>query len=716
MVKELEDRLDKLVGLKGQELDNAKKLIIAQKDSIPVTKKLRQERLIELAELRKKVKGDRELLREIDNQSKSLKNVNKAYDDQVSRLRKVGSSLMGFGKAAAAGEGSISAFTDNLRGFNAIANSIVNLGNRLDTNIETFRGLAETGASFGQSIVELRRASADAALPLDDFAALVRDNAVNLAALYGSTTEGAKRVAQLAAGFREANINALAPLGFTIDEINDTLLQNLERQRRTFNFEGRADKSNMASALAYAQQLDRLAKLTGVQRRELQAQVDQQMSNERFQAMLAGTTRETGQRLETFAATIGAISPELAEGFQDLIANAGVPVTEAALALVQNMPEARFAVQNLISGLTTAEGALTSVRDASVRSQDRFRKATVTGQVEFLRLQSGIIKLGSTALDVNAVMAEQAAMTPELTQGLTTFQNATKVLSSQFQRIETELLAAFGPALGGLAQATQGLMGGVAKMVGMIAQIPALTAPLILGGIVGIYLFDKVAQAGIITAGTYSALRLWGPMGPMGAGQGGVLGRIGKTAGKVGKFGATRILPAAGAALGVGSSLMMMSSKDEETRKKGKWGLGGAMAGAAMGAAIGSVIPGLGTVVGGLIGAGLGSMGGQAVGSRQIGTMNATGKAFEPVTRNSTVHSGERVLSKLEAANVSQFDTKPLEKIMSSAVAELTNTGRDNKNILRVLNTQVAIQDRTRKATEDGIRVQRNATGTYLTT
>ena len=209
MDRELEDRLDKLVGLKGQELDNAKKLIIAQKDSIPVTRKLRQERLIELAELRKKVKGDKELLREIDNQSKSLKNVNKAYDEQVSRLRKVGSSLLGFGKAAAAGEGSISAFTDNLRGFNAIADSIVNLGNRLDTNIETFRGLAETGASFGQSIVELRRASADAALPLDDFAALVRDNAINLAALYGSTTEGAKRVAQLAAGFREANINAL---------------------------------------------------------------------------------------------------------------------------------------------------------------------------------------------------------------------------------------------------------------------------------------------------------------------------------------------------------------------------------------------------------------------------------------------------------------------------------------------------------------------------
>ena len=318
------------------------------------------------------VKRERQKLRQFNKSSaeygklsaildKSIDIHEKNVEAQIKHKKAVESvtrSVFGFGRAMATGEGSISAFTDNLKGFNAITDSIVNLGNRLDTNIETFRGLAETGASFGQSIVELRRASADAALPLDDFAALVRDNAVNLAALFGSTTEGAKRVAQLAAGFRSANIDALAPLGFTVDEINETLLQNLERQRRTFNFEGRADKSNMASALAYAQQLDRLAKLTGIQRKELQAQVEQQMSNERFQAMLAGQTRETGQRLETFAATVGSISPELAEGFQDLIANAGVPVTEAALSLVQNMPEARFAVQNLISGLTTAEEAL----------------------------------------------------------------------------------------------------------------------------------------------------------------------------------------------------------------------------------------------------------------------------------------------------------------------------------------------------------------------
>ena len=170
------------------------------------------------------------------------------------------------------------------------------------------------------------------------------------------------------------------------------------------------------------------------------------------------------------------------------------------------MPEARFAVQNLISGLTTSEEALMSIRNAAVRSQDRFRKATVTGTVEFLRLQKGIVDLGSRNYDLNAIMAEQGATATSLTQGLTTFQDATKRLSGQFQKIETGLLASFGPALGGLSRGLQGIMGGLGGIAQILAGVPALTGTALAGIIVGRYLFDKATQAAIITGGTYTAL------------------------------------------------------------------------------------------------------------------------------------------------------------------------------------------------------------------
>ena len=429
--------------------------------------------------------------KEIDKREKKIEQDEKILEQS----KKLGESFIGLGKAAFAGEGSISAFTDNVKGLGL-------LGNRLDVNIETFRQLSQTGANFGQSIVELRTAAASAALPLDDFAELVANNSQNLAALFGSTTQGAKAIAQLGAQTRELGIDRLAPLGLTVDEINETLLLNLDSQRRTGVLNRLTDTQRAESAINFAEQLDRLAKLTGQQRDELRAQIEQQQSNERFQAALQGVTDETRQRLQAFAGTVAGISPELAEGFQDLIANAGVPVTESALALVQNIPGARAVINDLISGVVDSEQALVRIRDISAGSIDRFRQATVTGQVEFLRLQGGIINLGRRITDTGAVFDEQNRSATSLVQGLTTFEQATKVLASQFQQIETGLLQAFGPALGGLMRGIQTSFGAGGAIATALGKAPGLTAGLITAGLAGKFLFTEAKNIAIIAAGT----------------------------------------------------------------------------------------------------------------------------------------------------------------------------------------------------------------------
>ena len=692
------------------------------KENIPSREQIREKAKIlveskkNINEIREEIKKRKQLAKGNTEATKIVNQFSEAVEDSIDAhkkyeksLRNVGSAVLGFGRAAATGEGSISAFTDNLKGFNVIGDAFANIGNRLDTNIETFRQLAQTGANFGQSIVQMREAAGQALLPLDDFAQLVGQNANNLAALFGSTTEGARRIAELSERFRTTSVQSLAPLGFTVDEINETLLLNLERQRRTFNFDANARQQNVASAMNLAKQLDRLAKLTGTQREELQAQIEAGMANERFLAFLGGQTDEVATRMQAFSGTIGAIAPDLNEGFQDLIANAGIPVTDAALALVQNMPEARVAVQNLISGLTTSEEALMSIRNAAVRSQDRFRQATVTGTVEFLRLQKGIVDLGSRNYDLNAIMAEQGATATSLTQGLTTFQDATKRLSGQFQKIETGLLSAFGPALGGLVTGLQGLMGGLGGIVSVLAKMPALTGTAIAGIIVGRYMFDKATQIGIIAAGT-----------AIGTGKlSGLLGRMGGAAGKVGKFGLTRALPAVGAIMGIGSSAGMLMDKDKSNDAAGKGGLAGAAAGAATGAALGSIIPGLGTIVGGLIGAGLGAFGGQAIGGaigkKAFGGPIDVGKSYLVGERGPEVvtpGTSGTVTATTDLAKV--FSTELLETKMASMVTELNTANKTLTSMVDGVNTLVSVNNKTRKATEDNVRATKNATGNVL--
>ena len=175
----------------------------------------------------------------------------------------------------------------------------------------------------------------------------------NLAALFGSTTAGAKEIATLGRVTRELGIDRLAPLGFTVDEINETLLLNLDSQRRTGVANQLTDQQRVNSAINFAEELDRLAKLTGAQRDELRSQIEQQQSNERFQVALQGQTEETRRRLQGFAGTIGNIAPGLNEGFQDLIANAGVPVAccSALLSYTELIAvEDRIAIGNLHRG------------------------------------------------------------------------------------------------------------------------------------------------------------------------------------------------------------------------------------------------------------------------------------------------------------------------------------------------------------------------------
>jgi hypothetical protein len=644
-------------------------------------------------------KYDTDAYKQIAKEIKSKEKLIESNEKLVDVTKKIGKSFVGLGKAAFEGQGSISAFTDNVKGLGLI-------GNRLDVNIETFRQLSQTGANFGKSIVDLRLAAGEAALPLDDFAKLVAGNSNNLAALFGSTTKGAKEIATLGRITREVGIDRLAPLGFTVDEINETLLLNLDSQRRTGVLDQLTNKQRRNSAIDFAEELDRLAKLTGAQRDELRSQIESQQSNERFQVALQGQTEETRRRLQGFAATVGNIAPGLNEGFQDLIANAGVPVTESAMALVQNIPGARDVINDLISGVVSSEQALGRIRDLSTQSVNRFGAATVTGQVEFLRLQGDIINLGRRIVDVDGVFQEQEQSVSSLVSNLTSFEQATKVLSSQFQGIETGLLKAFGPALGGLVGMMKSAFGAGGAVAGALAKAPGLTAGLLIAGLSGKLLYDAAKQTSIVAAGTrLGTAHLKGGMGGL-FGKGGA-GR--SAAGLAGKG----VGGPAGIGIGVGG---VSQAGSAETTGGKVMGVGqAAIGGALTGAMIGSIVPLVGTAVGAAIGGALGGASGLYAASqnkRAFGGPMDAGKTYLTGERGpEMITAGTKSTVTANQDLKSTFDTSALETKMTSMTAELNNANKALTSMVNGVNTLVAVESRALKAVETTARKDRNQVG-----
>jgi len=712
IIKDLQEIADSGGSGRGGASSTEKKAAIESKRLVELAKKinksdeesLKQKKSL-LEQARNQFKIGTERYNQIEKQVKVQDDLIKASQQLRDITNKVGKSFVGLGKAAFEGQGSISAFTDNVKGLGI-------LGNRLDVNIETFRQLSQTGANFGKSIVDLRLAAGEAALPLDDFAKLVASNSNNLAALFGSTTKGAKEIARLGAETRRLGIDRLAPLGFTVDEINETLLLNLDSQRRTGVLNRLTETQRVNSAINFALELDKLAKLTGAQRQDLMNEIEAQKANERFQVSLQNVTEETRQRLQGFAGAVSKAAPGLTEGIQDLIASGGRPITEASIELIQNIPQLRGVIQDLVSGTSSSGEALQAFSDLVPGSVERFAAATVTGMVPFTRLQGPLLEFRDRMLDLNGVNDEQEAKVSSLVSNLTSFEQATKVLASQFQGIETALLKAFGPALGGLVGGIQSAFGASGYVAKALAGAPGLTATLISGALIGKVLFGPATQILTTAKGVAMGIKMSGGAGMGQSFMGKAKGSFGgTTAGGIGlgKGGIGSKLLRGGGLVGAGLGAAGAVGNLMDNDKTNNAGAYGTLAGTALGAFFGPLGMMAGGAIGGMAGDALGGMFG---GKRAFGGGMDAGKTYLTGERGpEMITAGTSSTATANNDLKSTFNTEALESKMSGMMIELSTANKTLASMVNGVNTLVAVESRALKAVETTARKDRNQVG-----
>jgi hypothetical protein len=366
----------------------------------------------------------------------------------------------------------------------------------------------------------------------------------------------------------------------------------------------------------------------------------------------------------------------------------------------------------------SAEQALGQIRDASTASISRFSKATVTGQVEFLRFQGDIINLGRRIVDVDGVFQEQSKSATSLVSNLTSFEQATKVLSSQFQGIETALLQSFGPALGGLVGGIQSAFGAGGTVAKALAGAPGLTASLFLGGLIGKVLFGPAVQVLTTAKGVAMGIRMSGGGGMMssllgGKGKGGGLfkgppGR-GGAFGQFARSGVGRVAAPVGIAMNAMGAYSSLSDDDKTNDGSGY----GTIAGSVLGGLLGLV----GGPAGALLGASLGGMAGGAIGGlfggkRAFGGGMDAGKTYLTGERGPemiTAGTSSTVTANSDLKNT--FNTEALEMKLNSTVSELNAANKTLTNMVNSVNTLVAVESRALKAVETTARKDRNQVG-----
>jgi len=316
----------------------------------------------------------------------------------------------------------------------------------VDNNVDTFRQLSSAGIDFGNSIFSAQEAATRSRLSLDTFASVVGQNSVVLAQLEGSASSGARAFRDISERVQRDFIPRFASLGLTMEDTAEFTGDFLEVQTRL----GRAQQmSNARLAVQtqdYIYELDKLARVTGIQRDQLSDMIKQESADARFQALLS-TMDEGAQRVLTSAVAQmeQQAGPQAAESFRNMIASFGQPIDDVghSMALISN-----GAIPNLARRLGSASIGAEGVQQA-------FQAAGVSAfnQSDQLKILAGATAAqGNQSLAAIGMLQGLVNVGSELTEAEQDQRDAIQQGGRAFLSFESSIVQLRNAVLGNLIQ------------------------------------------------------------------------------------------------------------------------------------------------------------------------------------------------------------------------------------------------------------------------
>ena len=354
----------------------------------------------------------------------------------IGAIGNVANTAANLGKELVVGGNRLTDFSKHLSG---LASTIPLVGGLLGGAIETlvgmvqgqidvFRQLSNTGIDFGGSMFTTMQMATETGLSLEQFAGAIAEGSNNLSMMFGGATEGARRFAGLQRELK-GSIGELNRLGVSLDEVGTFTNDYLEIQRISGRFKQMDDRALAQGTKDYIMQLDQLAKVTGMSRKEAAAALREQATDKRLQSLFATMDEATRKTVDNSLAMMGNVGPEFKEGLTELIATGGAPLSDYSKGLVATMPEVGEAARKLREGSISNEEFVAVVK----RNQAQMQKfvgengkmiSTVAATGNGLyNAALDVAKAGEIAGELSEAQKQQQEAQKNATRGLAEFES-----------------------------------------------------------------------------------------------------------------------------------------------------------------------------------------------------------------------------------------------------------------------------------------------------
>jgi hypothetical protein len=259
----------------------------------------------------------------------------------------------------------IGAFSSKFAGAGGIVGAFSGV---LDNNVQIFRTLSQSGLDLGNSLFSAQLAAAEAKIPLDVFAGVVRQNSGIMSAFGGTATDGTVKFAKMTGKVMDDFGGKLGLLGFSMEEITTYNASYTEQMTRSGMAQRMTTAQLAEGAGKYNLELDRLAKATGVSRQQLDEANKAQQRDVRMRLAMQNLSTEERTAINAKMEQLKQLDPsgKLAAGFQDLIAGGGVALTQEAKTLTIAMNQAGVDIQSITRGASNGVAGSAAAIEGSI--------------------------------------------------------------------------------------------------------------------------------------------------------------------------------------------------------------------------------------------------------------------------------------------------------------------------------------------------------------
>jgi hypothetical protein len=192
--------------------------------------------------------------------------------------------------------GNAASTADDLKSFaKTLATEGTNIASAVGEQVNIWRGATDSGIGFNSDVIGLRASIGTTRLGVEEWSATIERGRQGLTSLGGSMGESAKAFNRLSYDFANTDaVDRLSQMGYSLKESNEVLMLSTAGKRIDVINDKEANKQARDSAEALAGEMDKVAQLTGVSRREQMSQLQEQQRDARLQATLEIELRRGG--------------------------------------------------------------------------------------------------------------------------------------------------------------------------------------------------------------------------------------------------------------------------------------------------------------------------------------------------------------------------------------------------------------------------------------